>query len=64
MMGCITGFLSRVIFLGLWIFTPLVSRASDTWIVPLLGLLLAQGAGGLPEEQKEPTFPRESALPG
>jgi hypothetical protein len=40
MMGCITGFLSRLIFLGLWIWTPRISTAfGDTWIVPLLGLL-------------------------
>ena len=38
--GCITGFVSRLVFLYLWIFTSLVSRAvGDNWIVPLLGLL-------------------------
>ncbi|HEY7350078.1 MAG TPA: hypothetical protein VH599_17300 [Ktedonobacterales bacterium] len=40
MIGCLTGFLSRLIFLGIWIWTPLVSLAfSGNWIVPLLGVL-------------------------
>lgn len=40
MIGCLTGFVSRLLFLGIWIWTPLVSRAFDgTWIIPLLGLL-------------------------
>jgi hypothetical protein len=40
MMGCLTGFLSRLIFLGVWLWTPRVSNAfGTTWIVPLLGIL-------------------------
>lgn len=40
MIGCLTGFVSRLLFLGIWIWTPLVTRAFDgTWIIPLLGLL-------------------------
>ena len=40
MIGCLTGFVSRLVFLGVWIWTPLVSRAFDgNWIVPLLGIL-------------------------
>ncbi len=38
--GCITGFLSRLVFLGVWIWTPRITNAfGDTWIIPLLGLI-------------------------
>jgi hypothetical protein len=43
-MGCLIVLLSlisaRLALLVLWIFTDFVDRAYDTWIVPLLGLLL------------------------
>jgi hypothetical protein len=40
MFGCLTGFVSRVVFLGLWIWTDRIPNAfGDVWIVPLLGLL-------------------------
>ena len=40
MFGCLTGFISRVLFLGFWIWTPRISNAfGDVWIIPLLGLL-------------------------
>jgi hypothetical protein len=40
MIGCLTGFVSRLVFLGLWIWTPLVSIAfGAVWIIPLLGIL-------------------------
>lgn len=40
MAGCIFGFLSRLAFLGVWIWTPRIANAfGDTWIVPLLGIL-------------------------
>ncbi len=40
MIGFITGFVSRVVFVCLWIFTPLVTLAfGGVWIIPLLGLL-------------------------
>ncbi len=40
MPGCLTGVVSRLVFLGLWIWTPLVSTVfGGVWIVPLLGLL-------------------------
>ncbi|HLW02389.1 MAG TPA: hypothetical protein VKT82_27285 [Ktedonobacterales bacterium] len=40
MFGCLTTIVSRLVFLGVWIWTPLVSRAFDSnWIIPLLGIL-------------------------
>lgn len=43
MCGCIFALLSllspRLAFIFLWIFTDLVTRAFDTWIFPLIGLL-------------------------
>lgn len=39
-MGCFTAILSRALFLGLWLWTDLISRAfGTTWIVPLLGII-------------------------
>lgn len=40
MVGFLTRYASRLILLGIWIWTPLVSRAFDgIWIIPLLGIL-------------------------
>lgn len=40
MVGFLRRYASRLLFLGLWIWTPLVSRAFDgIWMIPLLGLL-------------------------
>ena len=43
MCGCIFALLSllspRLAFIFLWIFTDLVTRAFDTWIFPLIGLI-------------------------
>jgi hypothetical protein len=40
MIGCLTGFVSRLVFLYFWIWTSLVTRAFDgVWIIPLLGVL-------------------------
>jgi len=43
MCGCIfalgAAFFPRLGVLALWLFTPLVNRAFDTFIVPLLGLI-------------------------
>jgi hypothetical protein len=40
MFGCIFGFLSRLVFLGVWLWMPRVPNAfGSLWIVPLLGVL-------------------------
>ena len=39
-MGCFTAFLSRLLFLGVWLWTSRIPNAfGDTWIVPLLGII-------------------------
>ncbi len=44
-MGCLfallAAFMPRVALLILWIFTPYVERAFDTWLWPLAGLIFA-----------------------
>jgi len=44
-MGCLFAMLAvfapRLAFFFLWLFTPLVNRAFDTWVWPLLGLVFA-----------------------
>lgn len=39
-MGCLVTLLARVALIGVWIATPLVSRAfGGNWLLPLLGVL-------------------------
>jgi hypothetical protein len=44
-MGCLIAILAifspRFLLIILWIFTNMVDRAFDTWIIPFLGLILA-----------------------
>jgi hypothetical protein len=39
-MGCLVTLLARAALLGVWLATPLVSRAfGENWLLPLLGVL-------------------------
>ncbi len=39
-MGCFTALLSRLVLLGVWIWTPMVNRAfNGSFIIPLLGVI-------------------------
>lgn len=39
-MGCIIALLARIALLGVWIWTPLVTRAfQGGWLLPILGIL-------------------------
>lgn len=40
LLGAVGAFVPRLVLLFVWIFTSLVDRAFDTWIAPLVGLLV------------------------
>jgi hypothetical protein len=40
LLAAVGAFVPRIVLLFVWIFTDLVDRAFDTWIAPLVGLIV------------------------